>query len=133
MKSFAIILVFIAFGFSGCQSDGKPNQKALLTAIEKFNTAFARGDLATLDSMTTANYLHTNSSSKVIGKTDWFNYLEKRSANLESGEITVLRYQLDQTKIEYYGASAIVTGKKVKVKTSVRLVVEKRIQEKGIH
>ncbi|MEO0508197.1 MAG: nuclear transport factor 2 family protein [Bacteroidota bacterium] len=111
MKPFFIILVFIALGFFSCQNDEEPNKKALLLAIEKFNTAFAQGDLSTLDSMTTANYLHTNSSSKVIGKTDWFNYLNKRSASLESGEINVLRYELDQTKIEYHGPSAIVTGR----------------------
>ena len=74
MKPFFIILVFIALGFFSCQNDEEPNKKALLLAIEKFNTAFAQGDLSTLDSMTTANYLHTNSSSKVIGKTDRFNY-----------------------------------------------------------
>lgn len=111
MKPFAAILVFIAFGFFSCQNDEEPNKKALLLAIEKFNTAFAQGDLETLDSMTTTNYLHTNSSSKVIGKTDWFNYLKKRNTRLESGEITVLRYELDQTKIEYHGPAAIVTGR----------------------
>ena len=92
-------------------SEPSSKRKDLEKSIKAFNTAFAEGNLAILDSMTTTNYLHTNSSSKVIGKTDWFNYLEKRSARLESGEITVLGYELDQTKIEYHGPSAIVTGR----------------------
>ncbi|MEO1484702.1 MAG: nuclear transport factor 2 family protein [Bacteroidota bacterium] len=111
MKPFLTIVLLVTLGLSGCQHKGEPNQKELLWTIEKFNKAFAQGDLATLDSLTTANYLHTNSNSKVIGKADWFNYLKKRSTSLESGEITVLRYELDQTKIEYHGASAIVTGR----------------------
>ena len=83
----------------------------MITSIEKFNIAFAQSDLKVLDSMTTANYLHTNSSSKAIGKKDWFNYLEKRNKQLESGAIEVLDYTLDETKIEYHGNSAIVTGR----------------------
>ncbi|WP_422858960.1 nuclear transport factor 2 family protein [Flagellimonas sp. S174] len=91
-----------------------------MASIEKFNKAFSEGDLNVLDSMTTANYLHTNSSSEVIGKKDWFNYLEKRSKRLQSGEIEVLDYKLDETKVEYHGNSAIVTGKvTVKVKDSL--------------
>nr|WP_298994462.1 nuclear transport factor 2 family protein [uncultured Allomuricauda sp.] len=120
MKIHQSILVLISICHLGCEPKNSVDQDALMTSIEKFNKAFSEGDLNILDSMTTTNYLHTNSSSKVIGKKDWFNYLEKRSKRLQSGEIEVLDYKLDETKVEYHGNSAIVTGKvTVKVKDSL--------------
>ncbi len=111
MKLNQIILFTLSIGLSNCQTHITPDSDALISSIEKFNAAFAEGNLAVLDTMTTTNYLHTNSSSKVIGKSNWFNYLEKRNKDLESGAVAVLEYGLDETKIEYYGSSAIVTGR----------------------
>ena len=107
-QSIPLLLVVCLFS---CEPKNPVDRDALLTSIETFNTAFSESDLAVLDSMTTSNYLHTNSSSQVIGKTDWFNYLEKRNKRVESGEIEILDYSLDETKIEYHGNSAIVTGR----------------------
>lgn len=111
MKYYRTLFLVLFLGLSSCQPQTTPNPDELIASIEKFNTAFAQGNLMTLDSLTTKNYLHTNSSSQVIGKTDWFNYLEKRKERLKSGDLTVLDYALDQTKIEYHGSSAIVTGR----------------------
>ncbi len=111
MKIHQSISFLIVICLLGCEPKSSVDRDALLSAIETFNTAFSEGDLAILDSMTTSNYMHTNSSSRVIGKTDWFSYLEKRSKRLESGEIEVLDYTLDETKIEYHGSSAIVAGR----------------------
>ena len=113
MNTHQSILVLFGICLLSCQPKNSVDvdHDALTTSIEAFNIAFSQGDLNVLDSLTTANYLHTNSSSKVIGKTDWFNYLEKRNKRLESGEIEVLEYKLDETKIEYHGNSAIVTGR----------------------
>lgn len=105
------VLLALLLGFCQCKNQHSPNSEALLAAIDKFNVAFAKGDLTTLDSLTTENYLHTNSSSQVIGKTNWFNYLKKRSEGLKSGDLIVLNYVLDQTKIEFHGSTAIVTGR----------------------
>ncbi|MEM8846783.1 MAG: nuclear transport factor 2 family protein [Bacteroidota bacterium] len=111
MNTHQSILVLFGICLLSCQPKNEVDPTLLQTSIDAFNTAFSQGDLNTLDSLTIANYLHTNSSSKVIGKTDWFNYLEKRNKRLESGEIEVLEYKLDETKIEYHGNSAIVTGR----------------------
>ena len=111
-----LLSIFIFFVLCGCGGETQKNTKKqekenLEDAIKKFNMAFATGDLEILDSLTTENYLHTNSSSKVIGKSDWFNYLKKRNAFLKSGKLVVMDYTLGQTKIEYHGSSAIVTGR----------------------
>ncbi|WP_343487466.1 nuclear transport factor 2 family protein [Allomuricauda sp. d1] len=114
-RNVAVCLLFILL--SGCQQnqskiqDTDQKQQELLSALDTFNKAFAESDLATLDSMVTDNYLHTNSSSKVIGKADWFNYLKKRDKNIKSGTVEVLEYQLQDTKIEHHGTTAVITGK----------------------
>ncbi len=115
------IAIIILLLITSCDSQNSLSQndqekQNLLAAIEKFNTAFAEGNLVLLDSMTTENYLHTNGSSKVINKTNWFNYLEKRSKDLEAGTIKIIDYQLEDTAIEHYENMAIVTGKVI-VKT----------------
>jgi len=120
------ILFLLLIGLNSCQTFTAPDPEELISSIEKFNKAFAQGDLAVLDSLTTENYLHTNSSSKVIGKTAWFDYLKRRNKRLKSGDLVVLDYTLDQTKIEYHGSSAIVTGK-------VTVVTKDSIESKENH
>ncbi len=116
MKLSPLILIVLSLCFVNCQQKPSSKSDELIPTIEKFNSAFAKGNLEVLDSMTTENYLHTNSSSRVIGKTDWFNYLKKRKQKLASGALKVLAYDLEEIKIEHHGNTAIVTGK-VKVVT----------------
>ena len=89
----------------------KSKKEALLTSIEKFNTAFKEGDIDVLESMITQNYLHTNGNSKVIRKKDWLGYLNKRSQDIGSGKLEVIKYNMDETAIEFHRNTAIVTGK----------------------
>ena len=60
--------------------------------------------------MTTENYIHTNGSSKAFDKASWFAYLKKRTAQLKSGELEVLTYELNDTVIRIHDDTAIVTG-----------------------
>lgn len=89
----------------------KASEEALRTAIEKFNTAFQQGDVATLDAMITENYSHTNGTSKVIGKETWLNYIKKRFEDISAGKIKVLDYTMDELNIHLLENSAIVTAK----------------------
>ena len=117
MKSLLPSLLFLLLFLLSCNHDLPTNKDAsvardaLPMALQKFNNAFANGDLAILDSLTTENYVHTNGSSKVISKTDWFNYLRQRNHQLKSGDLKVLDYALEEQQIEYHGTTAIVTGK----------------------
>ena len=117
MKSLLPPLLFLLLFLLSCNRDLPTNKdisvarNALPLVLKKFNTAFANGDLAILDSLTTENYVHTNGSSKVISKTDWFNYLRQRNHLLKSGDLKVLDYSLKEQQIEYHGTTAIVTGK----------------------
>ena len=109
------LLLCLTISLSFCGTDAKksnsPNKDDLLKTVAVFNSAFAEGDLATLDSLTTENYIHSNGNSKAIDKTAWFAYLKKRTAKIKSGELEVISYQLDDTKIEMHQNTAILTGK----------------------
>lgn len=118
--------------FLSCQDvkvsnkEAEPAEQYLLDVIAQFNTAFRNGDVASLSSMITENYTHTNSTSKAIGKADWLNYMSKREADIVSGNLAVIDYKMDDVEIQYFGKTAIVTGKVV---VSTREKEELRINE----
>ena len=86
-------------------------REALLLRIDEFNTAFKLGDVEKLSSMITDNYQHTNGSAKAIGKENWIAYLNKRSAEIVSGELEVLKYVMDDIDINFHKDMAIVTAR----------------------
>ena len=103
------IFVASVYLLLGCSTASK--EEELLTAIEQFNDAFSSGDVNTLESMITENYLHSNGSSKAIRKENWLNYLRKREADIRQGKLEVLDYQFDEVAIEKYNDAAFVTGR----------------------
>ena len=86
-------------------------EKELMAAIKRFNTAFKAGDVATLESMITDDYVHTNGTSSPIGKESWLNYLRKRKQDIEDGEFKVLKYTMSEEQAVFHGHTAIVTAK----------------------
>lgn len=120
MNFFKTCLVLsITFHFYNCKDiqidkeQPKPNKEQLLQAIEQFNEAFRDADVVSLSSLITENYVHTNSTSKAIGKADWLNYMSQREAAIASGSLTVIDYKMNEVDIQYYGKTALVTGKVV--------------------
>lgn len=83
----------------------------LMEAVNKFNKAFAEGDVAIISSMITEEYLHTNGISKSIGKESWLNYFRKRKQDIDAGKLKVNHYEMDEVEVAIYGESAIVTAK----------------------
>ncbi|CAL2101178.1 conserved exported protein of unknown function [Tenacibaculum sp. 190130A14a] len=117
-KNFKIVLTSIAILFLfSCNTLNTENQKPqnlkeeLLETIQQFNTAFQKGDVATLKTMITDNYIHTNGSSQPIKKEDWLGYLSKRQKQIAYGNIEVLAYKMDEVQIELFGSTAIVSAK----------------------
>ena len=110
MRLYFYLLPFFLISCVQSEKNEIPHKELAIT-FEKFNNAFAEGNLAILDSLTTENYLHTNSNSKVITKDEWFNYLRKRNKQLESGAIRILDYEFTEQKIEFHGTTSIITGK----------------------
>lgn len=110
MKKYGLLI--LVFWLSACSSTENERDEtlALRNSISAFNQAFASGNLAVLDSLTTARYIHTNSSDLAFRKDNWFSYLEKRSAAIEAGDLSIEEYELEEMNIEFYEESAIVTG-----------------------
>jgi len=75
------------------------DKKELLTAIQIFNTAFAEGDLKTIERLLTGNYQHTNGTSKSIGKKAWLNYFKKRKQDIDTGVLVIKQYEMDEEVI----------------------------------
>lgn len=113
-----VLLAFlVAFGFCGCTQNQTVGNETiadkgqLMEAIDKFNQAFQQGDVTTLETMITDQYMHTNGNSKAIGKASWFNYLNKRKLEIEAGDLEVLSYNMDETDVKIYGNTAIFTAR----------------------
>lgn len=83
----------------------------LQEAIEVFNQAFAVADTSRLRSMITENYQHSNSYYEAIGKETWLEYIGQRKADLDSGEMELLEYGLDQEQIQILGNTGILSGR----------------------
>ena len=83
----------------------------LKTAIDAFNRAFAEADTSLLKSMLTEDYQHSNSYYEAIGKETWLEYVGQRKADLDSGEMELLDYALDQEQIQLIGNTGILSGR----------------------
>ncbi|MEX0315016.1 MAG: nuclear transport factor 2 family protein [Allomuricauda sp.] len=111
-----LLLIGLSLLFStGCKSDSpaltQAQEDALIPTIERFNNAFAQSDLVTLDGLVTDDYIHTNSTSKAITKESWFQYLNKRDKEIQTGTLVIKTYEMSDLNVEYHANSAIVTGK----------------------
>lgn len=86
-------------------------ENELLTSLKIFKQAFQKGNIATLESMITDDYVHTNGNSKAFGKDSWLNYLRKRTKRINDGELKVDSYVMDEQEIAFHDDMAIVTGR----------------------
>ena len=114
---FPLSLFLVLTCLPSCDNKDNQNQdpalqkEILFKRVEDFNNAFKLGDVETLESMITEDYVHTNSNSKSIGKAEWVNYLRKRKAALDEGTLKVENYTMDDTEVVIHDDMAIVTGK----------------------
>ncbi len=107
----SLLLSLLLMVILGCQhTTEKGTEEDLLTTLNKFNTAFAEGDLDFLDRHTTSNYQHTNNSNKAFGKTAWFEYLASRKEDLDNGVLRLERYAMSEIDVQLYQNSALITG-----------------------
>ncbi|MEO9869619.1 nuclear transport factor 2 family protein [Ekhidna sp.] len=106
-----LLTIFIAFLTYSCVSKTEGSIADLEVAIQEFNDAFEKGDTLQLSSMITNNYVHTNSSWKSFGKSQWMKYMKARSKKLQRGELIIHQYMMEEVSIESHDQTAIVTAK----------------------
>ncbi|MDT7832588.1 nuclear transport factor 2 family protein [Flavobacteriaceae bacterium S356] len=121
MKYLKLLLPTLLLAFTSCSisnaTSESPTKESLLEAVNKFNRAFSEGDVATLVTMITDDYKHTNGSSKAISAQSWLSYLNKRNNDLASKDLIVHSYDMDQIEIVLDNTWAIVTGRVKTVST----------------
>jgi hypothetical protein len=89
-------------------------QAALHAALQAFGRAFRHADAAALDSLLTADYLHTNGGSgAVLDRTRWLDYVRSRRADLRSGNLRVDRYETSAVTVRWYPSTAVVSNEVV--------------------
>ena len=106
-----LFLIVLLFFCGQCVQKGNPDvadKESLLNQIDKFNTAFAEGNVDRLRQLVTDQYIHTNGHSTPIRKESWFEYLDRRTTALQRGELVVENYSMDDITVELYGNTAIV-------------------------
>jgi len=113
----SILLAGIILGCFACKEveQKQPSQEELKTelkeAINVFNQAFAEADTSLLRYMLTDDYQHSNSYYEAIGKETWLEYVGQRKADLDSGEMELLDYGMDQEQIQLIGNTGILSGR----------------------
>ncbi len=106
-----ITLACITLGFFQHAIAQKNEETILLETITVFNQAFKESNVAKLESMIVDRYIHTNSTSKPIDKDTWLAYLHKRKEEIETGNLIVHTYDMQETNIQLYDTMAIVSAK----------------------
>lgn len=113
MKYKLLVIISLVPLLMACEpsQDASDHLDQLKSTLDRFNQAFAKADLETLDRHTPENYRHTNGNSAAFGKESWFNYLKKRKADIDSGVLVMEKYEMSEIDIQLHGNSAVITGK----------------------
>jgi hypothetical protein len=99
---------------AGCGEPDSLQRAALHAALQAFSGAFLRADAEGLDTLLTADYLHTNGGTgTVLNKSQWLEFIRGRGAELRSGRLQVQRYQAANQEIRWYEGVAVVSSQVV--------------------
>lgn len=105
----AVPFVGILFFVASCSVSSVIRDGSLEMTLKEFNDAFRTGDVDKLSALTTEDYTHTNGAWKSFGKDQWLKYMQARSEQLSSGNLTIATYEMDEVEIKYLDQAALVT------------------------
>ena len=110
-----LFFVFALVNLSSCGQaapDTVPTgAEQLRQAIHDFEAAFARADVATLDTMITASYLHTTDNLPPIGKEEWLEKVRSKKEQIDKGLLAIDDYEMLDVKVRLYGQAAVVSNR----------------------
>ena len=89
---------------------GQQNPAELFTSIKSFNEAFSNADTATLSTLITKKYVHSNGSSGPYDRNQWLAYVQSRKAKMDQGNLEIQSYEMKDLRIMDYEKSAIVSA-----------------------
>jgi hypothetical protein len=94
-----------------CADPDSTRRAALHAALEAFTLAFRHADAEALDTLLTADYLHTNGGSgAVLDRSQWLDYVRSRRGDLQRGKLRVDRHQTSAVTIRWYPSAAVVSS-----------------------
>jgi hypothetical protein len=105
-----MLTLLLLLGIASAEPDSA-RQAALRAALEAFSRAFRHADAAALDTLLTAEYLHTNGGSgAVLDRTRWLDYVRNRRADLRGGKLRVDRYETSAVTVRWHQSTAVVSS-----------------------
>ena len=107
-----IAIAAIAFNALGAShSETVDREVELRKAVDTFGRAFLEADVPSLRLLLTDNYVHVNGGSgNVLNRTDWLNWVESRRAQIDSKELQITEYRIEDVRTVIHGDTAIVIG-----------------------
>jgi ketosteroid isomerase-like protein len=82
--------------------------KSIEQVVVRFGDAWAVNDIATLDGLLSADYIHTDFFGRVQDRAQWLDYMKDRKA-----KNIVNRLSFEDLTIRIYGDTAVVTGRNI--------------------
>ena len=78
---------------------------------EAFGRAFREADVEQLERLLSDNYIHVNGGSgNVLSRETWLEWVASRRAEIESRELNITEYRIEDVAIVMHGNTAIVVG-----------------------
>jgi len=93
----------------GCSADDA--KSSVLRAVHQFADGFRAGDVKKIDSLLHERYVHSNNGNKPTSRAAWMSWFTARSQKIQTGELTLLKYELASVEVELFSGVAVVTGR----------------------
>jgi len=107
-----IAMSAIALNALGASPSEKVDREAeLRKAVDTFGRAFLEADVPALRLLLTDKYVHVNGrSGNVLNRSEWLNWVESRRAQIDSKELQITEYRIEDVRTIIHGDTAIVIG-----------------------
>ena len=107
--AFAMLLLLLAP--SPVLAEAASHEADVRAAVESFGRAFAEADVPTLEAFLTDTYVHVNGrTDNVLNRDEWLSWVKTRRTELETGDLVVSEYGIEDLEVDLYGEAAVVTG-----------------------
>ena len=107
----AVVSVLALDSLGAPLSDEAVREAELRSAVQAFGRAYVEADVSELGLLLTENYVHVNGSTgNVLGREDWLEWVTSRRAQIETGELRILEYRIEDVAIVSHDTTAIVVG-----------------------
>ena len=107
----AVVSVLALDSLGAPLSDEAVREAELRSAVQAFGRAYVEADDSELGLLLTENYVHVNGSTgNVLGREDWLEWVSSRRAQIETGELRILEYRIEDVAIVSHDTTAIVVG-----------------------